>query len=119
MSCLPLKSTYLALSALPYLPLPELVQHYLESALLEQHEAFHGYVVKKKKVVSDVIIETSDQKFIRGHKIVLAATSPVLKELLLSAEGDTIVLPFKAEEVKKVMKFVYSGAINIFKGLQL
>ena len=76
-------------------------------------EIVMSYVVKKKKAVSNIIIETSDKKFIR--KIVLAAASPVLKELLLSAEGDTIVLPFKAEEVKKVMKFVYSGAINVSK----
>ena len=78
-------------------------------------EIVMSYVVKKKKAVSDVIIETSDEKFIRGHKIVLATASPVLKELLLSAEGNTIVLPFKAEEVKKVMKFVYSGAIIVSK----
>ena len=78
-------------------------------------EIIMSYVVKKKKAVSDVIIETSDEKFIRGHKIVLAAASPLLKELLLSAKGDTIVLPYKAEEIKKVVKFVYSGEINISK----
>ena len=78
-------------------------------------EIIMSYVVKKKKAVSDIIIETSDEKFIRGHKIVLAAASPLLKELLLSAKGDTIVLPYKAEEIKKVVKFVYSGEINISK----
>ena len=45
----------------------------------------------------------------------LAAFSPVLRDLLLLGETETIMVPFKSDVVRKMVAFAYKGKTRIDK----
>ena len=73
------------------------------------------YVGKRKKGLSDVIIETKDEKGLRAHKVVLAMASQALKDMLLASDGDSIFVPGNADVVQKLLKFIYTGTVDVTK----
>ena len=78
-------------------------------------EIIANYVGKRKKGLSDVLIETKDDKGLRAHKIVLAMASKTLKDMLLASDGDSIIVPANADVVKKLLKFIYTGKVDVTK----
>ena len=78
-------------------------------------EIVANYVGKRKKGLSDVLIETKDDKGFRAHKIVLAMASKTLKDMLLASDGDSIIVPANADVVKKLLKFIYTGKVDVTK----
>ena len=65
---------------------------------------------------SDVTIITEDQKRFKAHKNILAASSPVLKELLkVQHEANQILFmrgTFSAE-IKSILDFIYLGSVTV------
>ena len=62
-----------------------------------------------------MIIETKDEKGLRAHKVVLAMASQTLKDMLLASDVDTIIVPANAYVVKKLLKFIYTGTVDVTK----
>ena len=74
-----------------------------------------NYVGRRKKGLSDILIETKDDKGLRAHKIVLAMASNTLKDMLLASDGDSLIVPANADVVKKLLKFIYTGKVDVSK----
>ena len=64
-----------------------------------------------------MIIETKDEneKGLRAHKVVLAMASQTLKDMLLASDVDTIIVPAYADVVKKLLKLIYTGPVDVTK----
>ena len=65
---------------------------------------------------SDVTIITEDQKRFRAHKNILAASSPVLKELLKGQHEANQILFMRgtsSAEIKSILDFIYFGTVTV------
>ena len=70
---------------------------------------------RRNKLFADVLLETTDDKGLRGHKVILAACSPVLKEIFLSQKAKNVVIPANSEVTKNLLRFVYTGSVTVSK----
>ena len=71
--------------------------------------------VKKNKLFADVGIETTNDRLLRAHKVILAASSPVLKDIFLSQRAKTVVLSDNSEVTKNLLRFMYTGSVTVSK----
>ena len=65
---------------------------------------------------TDVTLVSDDNKHLSAHKIVLAASSPLLCEILLANQHQEPVLYFpsvKHEDLKSMLAYMYQGSVNI------
>jgi hypothetical protein len=60
-----------------------------------------------KKDGSDVVIKSSDNKTLSGHKLILSARSSYLADLLKTSS--TLELKFDHDTILKVLEYIYSG----------
>ena len=55
--------------------------------------------------------------YIKAHKVVLAASSPVLKNLMVNMDGSSNGMLYlsgiEGENIKSVLDFIYSGQVNV------
>ena len=78
-------------------------------------EALKAYMRKilSSQYLSDVKIYSLDGTKIRGHKVVLAAASPFLRETM--GVSSKVYVDVKGAILVKMIKFIYTGEVKIKK----
>ena len=72
--------------------------------------------MKTDDTFTDVTLVCDDGRKITAHKVVLGASSPVMKEMLTNADTSIIDLEGIAfEEINSILQFIYLGEATLFQ----
>ena len=72
--------------------------------------------MKTDDTFTDVTLVCDDGRKIRAHKVVLGASSPVMKKMLTNADTSIIDLEGMAfEEINSILQFIYLGEATLFQ----
>ena len=73
--------------------------------------------MKTDDTFADVTLVSDDGREVRAHKVVLAACSPIIKELF--TKKDTNIIDLKGitmEDINSILQFIYLGEVAICEG---
>ena len=74
------------------------------------------HFMKTDDTFTDVTLVSDDGRKVRAHKVVLGASSPVMKKTLTNADTSTIDLEGMAfEEINSILQFIYLGEATLFQ----
>ncbi|XP_065563050.1 uncharacterized protein LOC136028982 [Artemia franciscana] len=76
---------------------------------------------QKNSLLTDIVVESQDGQKFEAHKVILAAQSEKLRDLILVAEAlkpctcekTEIKLPVEGKDLNDTLEFVYSGKIRV------
>ena len=73
--------------------------------------------MKTDETFADVTLVSDDGREVRAHKVVLAACSPIIKELLTKKNTNIVDLKCIAmEDINSILQFIYLGEVAICEG---
>ena len=71
-----------------------------------------------KEDFCDVTLASEDNQYIEAHRIILAASSPLLRDILRKNQHSHPLLYMRkimAKDLLNIVKFMYHGEVNIFQ----